>query len=71
MILFFFAVVGFRSLWFESYARMVKEFVRRSTYLPLYRYLGDVRRVSGHILCSLYVVLHGTRTSDLRYVVVH
>jgi hypothetical protein len=43
-------------------ARM-KEFVRRSTYVPFRRSLGDVRREFIHRLSS---VLHGTLGSYLR-----
>jgi hypothetical protein len=50
-----------RSLRYGSYARM-KEFVRRSTYIPFRRFLGDVSRES---MRRLSVVLHGTLGSYL------
>jgi hypothetical protein len=41
----------------------MKEFVRRSTYVPFRRFLGDVRREFMH---SLSVVLHSMLVSYLR-----
>jgi hypothetical protein len=46
----------------ESYAR-IKEFVRRSTYIPFRRFIGYVRRES---MQRLSMVLHGTLGSYLR-----
>jgi hypothetical protein len=51
-----------RSLRFDSYVRM-QHFVRRSTYVPFRRFLGDVRR---EFMQRLYVALHGTLGSYLR-----
>jgi hypothetical protein len=47
--------------WAKSDARM-KKFVRRSTYVPFRRYLGDVRR---EFLQRLFVVRHCTLGSYL------
>jgi hypothetical protein len=52
-------VADSRSFTYESYARM-REFVRRSTYVPFRRFLGDVRR---ELMQRLSVVLHGTLDS--------
>jgi hypothetical protein len=45
---------------YGSYTRM-KEFVRRSTYVPFRRFLGDVRR---EFMQPLYVIFHGTLGSS-------
>jgi hypothetical protein len=45
-----------RSLRYESYVRM-QHFVRRSTYVPFRRFLGDVRR---EFMQRLSATLHGT-----------
>jgi NAD-specific glutamate dehydrogenase len=51
-----------RSLRFESYVRM-QHFVRRSTYVPFRRFLGDVRR---EFMQRLSAAFHGTLGSYLR-----
>jgi hypothetical protein len=51
-----------RSLRSHSYVRM-QHFVRRSTFVPFRRFLGDVRR---EFMQRLYVALHGTLGSYLR-----
>jgi hypothetical protein len=50
-----------RSLRYDSYARM-KEFLRRPTYVPLCRFLGDVPR---EFMRRLSIVLNGTLGSYL------
>jgi hypothetical protein len=56
-----------RSLRSESYARM-KDFIRRFTYIPFRRFLGDVRREFMH---RLFVVFHGALGSYLREALLH
>jgi hypothetical protein len=51
-----------RSLSSDSYVRM-QHYVRRSIYVPFWRFLGDVRR---EFMQRLYVALHGTMGSYLR-----
>jgi NAD-specific glutamate dehydrogenase len=51
-----------RSLRFDIYVRM-QHFVRRSTYVPFRRFLGDVRR---EFMQRLLDALHGTLGSYLR-----
>jgi hypothetical protein len=51
-----------RSMRSDSYVRM-QHFVRRSTYVPFRRFLGDVRR---EIMQRLSAALHGTLGSYLR-----
>jgi hypothetical protein len=51
-----------RSLRSSSYVRM-HHFVRRSTYVPFRRFLGDVRR---EFMQRLSAALHGTMGSYLR-----
>jgi hypothetical protein len=51
-----------RSLRSDSYVRM-QHFVRRSTYVPFRRFLGDVRR---EFMQHLSTSLHGTLGSYLR-----
>jgi hypothetical protein len=51
-----------RSLLSDSYVRM-QHFVRRSTYVPFRRFLGDVRR---ELMQRLSAALHGTLGSYLR-----
>jgi hypothetical protein len=51
-----------RSLRSDNYVRM-QHFVRRSTYVPFRRSLGDVRR---EFMLRLYAALHGTLSSYLR-----
>jgi NAD-specific glutamate dehydrogenase len=51
-----------RSLWNDSYARM-QHFVRRYTFVPFRRFLGDVRRECTQRLST---VLHGRLGSYLR-----
>jgi hypothetical protein len=52
-----------RSLRSDNYVRMQHFVVRRTTYVPFRRFLGDVRRVFTQ---RLYVALHGTLGSYLR-----
>jgi NAD-specific glutamate dehydrogenase len=51
-----------RSLLSDSYVRM-QHFVRRSTYVPFRRFLGEVRR---EFMQRLSAALHGTMGSYLR-----
>jgi hypothetical protein len=51
-----------RSLSYAKYIRM-QHFVRRTSYVPFRRFLGDVRREFMH---RLFVALHGTLVSYLR-----
>jgi hypothetical protein len=51
-----------RSLSYDSYVHM-QYFVRRSTYVPFLRFLGDVRR---EFMQRLSAALHGTLGSYLR-----
>jgi NAD-specific glutamate dehydrogenase len=51
-----------RSLRFDIYVRM-QHFVRRFTYVPFRRFLGDVRR---EFMQRLSAALHGTLGSYLR-----
>jgi hypothetical protein len=51
-----------RSLRFGTFARM-QHFVRRSTFVPFRRFLGDVRR---ELMQRLYDALHGTLGSYFR-----
>jgi hypothetical protein len=55
-------VPGSRSLPFDSSVRM-HHFVRRNTYVPFRRFLGDVRR---EFMQRLYASLIGTMGSYLR-----
>jgi hypothetical protein len=52
-----------RSLQSESYASM-KEFVRRSTFVPFQQLVGDMRR---EFMQRFLVAIHGTMGSYLRY----
>jgi hypothetical protein len=53
---------GSRSLRFVSYV-LIQHFVRRTTYVPFRRFLGDVRR---EFMQRLFAALHGTLGSYLR-----
>jgi hypothetical protein len=55
-------VANCRFLRFNNYVRM-QHFVRRTTYVPFRRFLGDVRREFMQRLCA---TLHGTLGSYLR-----